>query len=380
MKLTREAVNAPLEAGARVPSRSKALWLLSMTATAIAMASVPVGAASAASPSVTYYVSLGDSLASGYQPNSGHDTKIAYTDKLFEQLKQRNPGLQHIRLGCTGETSTSMVNGGKCLYPGAKSQLEAAVKFLGSHRGQVKYLTLDIGANDVDSCVSANGSIDPACAQKGIATLAQAMPKITGTLQQAGGAQTSAGMTYYNPFLALWLKGDAGKQAAKASAQLQVQTNNILVQGYTAVGFRVADVAGAFSSSDFSTQVQLPQIGAVPVNVARVCQLTWACTPYQDIHTNEAGHQAIAAAFACVLTRNEGRPTASSSASPSHATQVGVTQAAPAKPTAPPSQAASLAFTGSSRSTPVIAGAGCAVAAAGASILIATRRRRTRRH
>lgn len=40
----------------------------------------------------TYYISLGDSLASGYQPDVDKDTDVAYTDQLFAQLKQRTPG------------------------------------------------------------------------------------------------------------------------------------------------------------------------------------------------------------------------------------------------------------------------------------------------
>ena len=43
-----------------------------------------------------------------------------------------------------------MRQGGVCSYPGAGSQLAAAVAFLRTHRGSVKYLTIDIGANDID--------------------------------------------------------------------------------------------------------------------------------------------------------------------------------------------------------------------------------------
>jgi hypothetical protein len=53
------------------------------------------------------------------------DTHVAYTDQLYAQLKQRRPGLKHIRLGCDGETTASLIKGGTCHYPNAKSQLDA---------------------------------------------------------------------------------------------------------------------------------------------------------------------------------------------------------------------------------------------------------------
>src|SRR4051794_37776003 len=84
-----------------------------------------------------YYISVGDSLASGYQPDVNKDTHVAYTDQLYAQLKQRQPGLKHIRLGCDGETTESLIKGGTCHYPNARSQLDAAVKALTKYRGRV---------------------------------------------------------------------------------------------------------------------------------------------------------------------------------------------------------------------------------------------------
>ena len=101
-----------------------------------------------------YYVSLGDSLAAGYQPDVNANTRYAYTDQLYAKLKKTDPKLVHIKLGCSGETTGTMVNGGICSYPGATSQLDAAVKFLRAHHGEVRYVTLDIGANNVDGCLA----------------------------------------------------------------------------------------------------------------------------------------------------------------------------------------------------------------------------------
>jgi lysophospholipase L1-like esterase len=244
-----------------------------------------------------YYVSLGDSLAAGYQPNVGHDTDVSYTDQLYAQLKQRDPDLVHIRLGCSGETTETMIDGGICHYPGATSQLDAAVRFLRAHRGHVSYVTLDIGANDVDGCLK-GGAVDLACALKGIATVAAQVPQITAALHHAGGGHPRyAAMNYYDPFLAVWLTGAAGQQAAKESAQLSVGLNGAIELGLRAGGFQLADVSTAFSTLDFTDQADLPGFGPVPLNVARICTWTWMCTPYEDIHANPTGHAVIAGLF-----------------------------------------------------------------------------------
>lgn len=35
----------------------------------------------------TYYISIGDSIAAGYQPDVKKDTQSAYSDQLYAQLK-----------------------------------------------------------------------------------------------------------------------------------------------------------------------------------------------------------------------------------------------------------------------------------------------------
>ena len=120
------------------------------------VAASPAVASADTSPPPTYYLPLGDSLAAGYQPGGQGDTNQGYANQLFTTLTSgsNNPGLQLQKLGCSGETTTTMLNGGICTYPGtgANSQVEAAVQFLAAHPGRVKYVTIDIGANDVQKC------------------------------------------------------------------------------------------------------------------------------------------------------------------------------------------------------------------------------------
>ncbi|MDN0198315.1 GDSL-type esterase/lipase family protein [Streptomyces sp. S.PNR 29] len=353
----------------------------------------------------TYYISLGDSLASGYQPDVDKDTDVAYTDQLYAQLKQRTPGLKHIRLGCTAETTESFIGGGKCDYPDAKSQLDAALKAMAQHHGKVAYVTLSVGANDILlNCVSPAGTLDGACLNSRSQTMAKNLAQIAGALRKAGTDNTRfVGSTYHNPFLAAWLQGPAGQQAAKESASLVKSANAGIAQVYKSTGFKVADVAGAFSSDDFTTQVNVPGAGEVPANVAKICQLTWACTK-QDPHPNADGHKLIAGTFAAVLAENEA-PGRGASPTPTAPATPGTGESpAPSDPATPgedesetpaPSNSATtpepgtdtgantpapngdLAETGASSSTPVIAGAGLAVAAVGAAAVYFARRRRT---
>ncbi|MCQ4080037.1 SGNH/GDSL hydrolase family protein [Streptomyces sp. RB6PN25] len=245
-----------------------------------------------------YYLSLGDSLAAGYQPDArGNVPGVSYTDQLYARLKQRDPSLVHVQLGCSGETTTTMIDGGICSYPGAASQLAAATSFLRHHRGQVTTVTLDIGANDVDGCF-ASGSIDAGCVAKGLGEVATDLPRITRELRAAGAAfPRYVGMTYYDPFLAAWLEGSAGQRDAALSVPLADTFNGVIAAAMRLHGFRVADVSGAFSTNEFTPTVAVPGFGPLPKNVAEICLLTWMCTPYEDIHANRAGHAVIAGVF-----------------------------------------------------------------------------------
>ncbi|MGC9538276.1 GDSL-type esterase/lipase family protein [Streptomyces sp. UG1] len=353
----------------------------------------------------TYYISLGDSLTTGYQPDVDKDTDVAYTDQLYAQLKQRTPGLKHIRLGCTAETTESLISGGKCDYPNAKSQLDAALKAIAQHQGKVAYVTLSVGANDILlNCVSRPaGTLDGACLNSRSQTMAKNLAQIAGALRQAGADNTQfVGSTYHNPFLGAWLQGPAGQQAAKESASLLKAANTGISQVYKSTGFKVADVAGAFSSDDFTTQVNVPGAGEVPANVAKICQLTWACTK-QDPHPNADGHKVIAGAFTAVLADSAAPGDGESPAPSEPATPGDGASPAPSEPASPeaeespassepatpkpdtgtdtgpndPTTNGDLAETGASSSTPVLAGTGLAVLAAGAAAVYFARRRRT---
>jgi lysophospholipase L1-like esterase len=257
---------------------------------------------SQADPAPTYYVALGDSLSQGYQPaHAGQpangDTNQGYVDDVYSYLHAKDANLQLVKLGCSGETTTSMINGGVCAAdPAGNSQLTQAVAFLTAHKSQVKYLTIDIGANDVDGCTP-GGSIDTACLVKGTATIAKNLNTILCALKAAdGGLPRSVGMTYYDPFLEFWLTGPQGIAVATASVGLLVGIDTAESTLYSAYGFHVADVYNAFQTSNFS----IKRIGGNPVNVQTICDLTYMCSQ-QNIHANPTGYQVIATAFKAKL-------------------------------------------------------------------------------
>jgi len=268
------------------------------------------GAAPAARTSnrISYYLSLGDSLSRGMQPDSAGTmipTGEGYANQLYAQLRPGDPGLRLVKLGCSGETTTTMINGGKCRYPSG-SQLAQAASFLRGHRGEVSLITIDIGSNDLDADLNACESRSSfaaimSCLGRGVPGLLANLTKIMTTLRSAAGSQVRViGMSYYDPMLTQWRYGVLGQTEARLSEQIVSSLNRLLAGVYQAYGARVANVFGAFDSADFSGSVNLPGFGAVPPNVAAICRWTWDCAPPPrgpNIHADTAGYRVIARAF-----------------------------------------------------------------------------------
>jgi lysophospholipase L1-like esterase len=257
-------------------------------------------------PEPTYYLALGDSLAQGVQPNAAGvsvKTSEGYPDQLYATLRRTRPALELVKLGCPGETTSTMIDGGICRYRGG-SQLAAAAAFLQAHRGRVLLVTLDIGANDPEQCGGRPGLSQLArCAVKDIPSAVTHLATIMDRLKAASekgagevGGVRIVGMTYYLPALAEWHSGLPGRMVARVAAKLAATYNRLLTRVYVKSGARVADVFGVFETADFGT----PADSSVPRNVARLCQWTWACAapprgPNQ--HANQAGYQVIAGTF-----------------------------------------------------------------------------------
>jgi lysophospholipase L1-like esterase len=287
-----------------------------------ALAALAVGAlpavASAATPAPRYYIALGDSLSQGMQPDVHgvtRNTNQGYVDDLLATERSHIKNLRVVKFGCGGDTTTSLLTGHgnnvaarklHCNRTGG-SQLAAATRFLRAHhrRGEVPLITIDIGANDVDFCASAKDLVG--CITQGETSIKTNLPKILNALRKAAPSGTTlAAMTLYDPVLASYFSTSVSARAlATASTAILQSINGNLTTIDKQNGFKTADVAGAFASYDTTDTVSFDG-QSIPLNVARVCSWTWACTTPPsgpNIHANKNGYSVIAGAFAKVIGR-----------------------------------------------------------------------------
>lgn len=245
---------------------------------------------------VDYYLSLGDSLAFGYQPNlvARGDTNPADYRSYAEDYAAIAPRLRLVNYGCPGETTTTFVDGGcpwsaplHSSYGAAPSQLGATTAFLTAHPGRVSLVTLDIGSNDLLALVYGCQATDPsnlqACLSAGLpavlTTMATNITAILGTVHQLAPNARIVLFNLYNP-LALELP---------SSDQLISAVNQQLAQVATANHAQVADAFDAINIAAGSIFEKLS-----------ICLLTWECTSYANVHPNTLGYLALTSALARV--------------------------------------------------------------------------------
>ena len=288
-------------------TREKMIRLMPRGAIAVALAAAAGTACSAPAPAkptaATYYLALGDSLSRGVQPSAAGasvETAQGYPDLVYAQLRHSHPALRLVQLGCPEETTETMIHGGICRYPGG-SQLAAADAFLHAHRGHVLLITIDIGANDLESCGSQPGLASIASCIGQAPAAATRLAAILASLHAASiSGVRIVGMNYYLPELAQWRGGTLGQAIALVSEQLATAYNGLLDRTYTQAGADVADVFSAFSTANWGDPVTVPGIGSLPRNVARICEWTWECAPPPrgpNQHANPAGYRVIASAI-----------------------------------------------------------------------------------
>jgi lysophospholipase L1-like esterase len=274
--------------------------LASAVVTATLVTSMLGGTPAARAGGEMFYLALGTSLAVGFQPNHGETAK-GYVDVLRERMQAQIPGLSLRNLGCPGETSHSMIAGThpRCRYPEG-SQLDAAVAFLEAHPGQVAFITVEVGANDLlAACLRDTLRIDRSCAAALLPRLQTRLTRIVDALATAAPDVPIVGMTYYDPFLGLWGLVPGGRALARADQRVWSQLNTTFTTAYEDAGATVADVAATFQVDDFTDTVVVPGRGELPVNVANACRWTWFCSPRYagDPHANAIGYRKIADTF-----------------------------------------------------------------------------------
>jgi lysophospholipase L1-like esterase len=262
-----------------VPFAFVVLILPAATPTALAESSYSHGRETALVGPKSRYLALGDSLAFGIQPDL--DFAHGYANYFMSNLAQH--GVKKMaEMGCPDETSSTFIDGGCSYailrkYPYSGSQLDAALNYIRSYRGQVSPVTLDIGASDLEPDIdTGNCSISASFSDD----LARVDANVKTILQALRGALTVNGrvtgdivvMNYYDPYQNIC--PNTGADIQKLNAHLAMD-----VQGYGVI----ADVFGAFGGS------------GAPNN--NICSYTWMCSIFKDIHATDKGYSEIAGAF-----------------------------------------------------------------------------------
>jgi len=268
-------------------------------ASAPAPGSTAPGASASASPSASdtstggLYVALGDSLAAGYQPGGAELRDTAYPALTATRLSASGDELTLENLGCSGETTTSLVKGGKCDFA-AGSQLEQAEKLL-EESDDVALVTIDIGGNDLLRCVRGGAQIDTSCVRGGVRTVEKNLPAILKRLRAAAGPDVPVLVVgYYNP----WLAAKALDQPVKgvdAAAKAYTALSDAIEAAAKASDTTFVGLDDAFSTND--TTPTTINGRSVPENAAKICTLTNICTA-SDIHLTDEGAATVARVLA----------------------------------------------------------------------------------
>jgi hypothetical protein len=285
-------------------TRNPKVFVLFAAVLALATVGCTAASATTSSPAPTYYVALGDSLASGGGTTPGH----IYVDDIYATEAAGIPGLQLKNLSCGGDSTTRMIHGGGCTNYTTGNQLGDAEAFLSAHRGQISFVTIDVGGDDILGCVLKHVTIDQSCVTRAMNAINTNLPVILqGLFDAAGRRVPMVGMTYYNPVLAAWVTGAPffpgttaqNQYLAVASFAMLKQMNQELKTIYANFGVRVAHVQKLFQSGNYQLTGTW-QGQTVPQNVALLCDWTHMCgtgTNEPNVHTNTGGNQLLALTY-----------------------------------------------------------------------------------
>ena len=279
---------------------------IAVVAAACTSSSAPLSStASGPSSAPRYYVSLGDSYASGLQPKPGSgvsNTRNGFAYQLVDKLRAAGTDVELVNFGCAGATSQSILHGKGCDalgpdghdYPD-RSQADAAEDFLRNHRGAIALVTVSIGGNDIALCTT--NPDQAACLTSAVAAVTQNVSVVAhGVRDAAGDGVPIIGTTYPDVALAGWLTGspDGQRLAALSVSLFQTMFNPALDAAYTSVDGTFVDITAASGAyGPLSETTTLDPYGTIPVPVAKVCQLTFICE-LQNIHPTTAGYTFIA--------------------------------------------------------------------------------------
>lgn len=259
--------------------------IAALAAVMVVIGSTPAPALGAPSGGERYYLSLGDSLAFGFQqpkvdaglPPSAFET--GYSNLLADRLEHGNRPLTLVNYGCPGESTTTFAVG-QCPWKAAGlplhdsfagSQEEAALAFLRSHRGKVDVVTVSLWGNDANAFVaSCNGNVQ--CIIDGApAAIAAMAAKLSGSLGKIHRTAPDARVVVLGAY-------DANLGAFPLTHPIFRQLNLALADAAAANRAGFADPSPVFNP-DGDTG-------------AALCTLTLLCSN-GDGHPSDAGYSAI---------------------------------------------------------------------------------------
>jgi lysophospholipase L1-like esterase len=278
----------------------------------------PLSPAAATDDEDPIYLSLGMSYAAGTMADSTGDdipfTNLSYTDQLFLRAKGRvSPRLEHVKLACPGETVLTFEFGGMCdgvVFDRYDSpQLSEALDVLAT--GNVALITISLGVNDLVAAIPALLACGPdlACIDGVVEPIALGVKGAVATVQAAAPGVPIVAMNFPNPFLATWLGFFPGVPAGLTPPDPGFAVLNNLVVGmfndklaakFAELGIPMADVSGAFNSSDFGDS----DGDTIPNNVEVICKLTFMCPDVgvkPNLHANKQGYELIAKTFFAIV-------------------------------------------------------------------------------
>jgi lysophospholipase L1-like esterase len=249
----------------------------------------------------TYYVSLGDSYAVGYQPSKGSTN--GYTVPVAKATH-----LTLVNFGCGGATTSSILNDVGCpdvlphttggqTYP-TTTQIAAADAFITAHQGHIGLITVSIGGNDVTSCASQANPI--ACVGTAVQSITTNVTTLAGDLRTAAGTGVPIiGSTYPDVILGSYVypthpASPATITLAKESVvAFKSLINPALKKAYVSAQGSLVDVTSATGAyGPLTKTVKTKRYGRIPVPVQKVCSLTWFCSK-GDIHSKTPGYNII---------------------------------------------------------------------------------------
>lgn len=265
---------------------------------------VPSMASSTRATGPFYYLSLGDSLAEGWQPTPADATLHGYSDQVVTDLASQVP-LTLVNYGCGGATTNSALYSNGCTpgdeaadgtyYP-TTTMVGAAVAFAQAHPGQVKLISISLGANDYAGCL--DDASPTKCVAPSLSSMKANLSTLAGDLRSAVGPSVPIiGITDITNDIQHYLTGRAGRTSAKEWLnEFKTVIVPTLQKAYAPSDVTLVNILADIGSFiPWTKEVKYPPYGKIPLAVARTCQLTWECsTGNADQHPNSAGYALMA--------------------------------------------------------------------------------------